>query len=277
MVEIDPHQVSPALVSLFDPSGPTALRCLAVLAGGNAGRILTDDASHPAWGVVWEADDGTMYLGGSPSSQVVRRAVAVFRREGNVLFGFRERNAQMDLFPPVPDAAAMCLEFDRSLDTAALAGYLDRLPEGFTVHRMDRTRLESSPHCAASVIRYGSLENFLDKGLGMCVLHGQIIVSESYADMSVGGVREIGVTTQEAYRGQGLATISCAHLIRICAELGDRTYWDCAKHNPASAAVARKLGFGSEREYHLVAWFKSKPQFPPARITTHPVSRGSEK
>lgn len=31
------------------------------------------------------------------------------------------------------------------------------------------------------------------------------------ADMDVMGVRELGVTTQKAYRAQGFATLTCAH------------------------------------------------------------------
>jgi RimJ/RimL family protein N-acetyltransferase len=44
--------------------------------------------------------------------------------------------------------------------------------------------------------------------------------------------------------------------IRACEGLGYRTYWICARQNRASAAVARKLGFRTEREYRLWAWFK---------------------
>jgi len=258
MMQLDPSQVTSAFKSLFDPTGPTSIRCFSVLAGGNAGKIMTDDLNHPTWGVVWEADDGTMYLGGALDLQVVNHVITILRQEGNVLFGFRDGDPLVSLFPPNPDAAARALEFDRSLEIRGLDLYLNRLPAGVEMHRMDRALLESSPHHDATVCRYGSIEGFLRNGVAVSLMRGNETLSEAYADVSVNGVREIGVTTQEPYRGQGLATITCAHLIRICAELGDRTFWDCAKHNPASAAVARKLGFGNEREYQLVAWFKSK-------------------
>jgi len=64
MIQIKPHQISPALASMFDLSMPTGIRALAVLAGGNAGKIITDDPTSPHWGFVWEADDGTLYRGG---------------------------------------------------------------------------------------------------------------------------------------------------------------------------------------------------------------------
>jgi RimJ/RimL family protein N-acetyltransferase len=76
--------------------------------------------------------------------------------------------------------------------------------------------------------------------------------------MDIQGIRELGVTTQKAYRGQGFATITCAHLIRLCEAAGSHTYWDCVRLNAGSRAVARKLGFHNERAYKLLAWFKSK-------------------
>jgi RimJ/RimL family protein N-acetyltransferase len=187
----------------------------------------------------------------------VDSAIAILRQDGNVLFGFRDGDLLRDLFPPNPDLAARALEFDRSLDTAALDPYLDRLLAGHELQRMDRALLEASPHHAATISRYGSVQSLLETGVAVSLMRGHEILSEAYADISVNGVREIGVTTQEAHRGQGFATITCAHLIRICAQVGDRAYWDCAKRNPASAAVARKLGFENEREYQLIAWFKS--------------------
>jgi RimJ/RimL family protein N-acetyltransferase len=38
--------------------------------------------------------------------------------------------------------------------------------------------------------------------------------------------------------------------------LGYQTYWNCAKGNVASATLARKLGYHTEKEYRLLAWSK---------------------
>jgi RimJ/RimL family protein N-acetyltransferase len=70
----------------------------------------------------------------------------------------------------------------------------------------------------------------------------------------------VGVMTHELYQGRGYATLTCAHLLQACEALGYQTYWNCAKQNRASAALARKLGYRVEREYKLVAWFKVNGQ-----------------
>jgi RimJ/RimL family protein N-acetyltransferase len=161
----------------------------------------------------------------------------------------------VSLFPPNPNAAAACLEFDRPVCGSDLSPYLDGLPDGYEIHRMDRTFLERISRLDEKINRYTSVENFLDKGLGFCIVRGDEIVCEAYADMEVMGTRELGVFTQRACWGKGLATIACAHLIKACEETGSRTYWDCVKLNLASVAVARKLGFRNQRGYKLLAWF----------------------
>lgn len=258
MIQITPDLVSDELRSMFHPGMPTGIRALVVLAGGNTGKILTDDPVRPQWGFVWEADDGTLYRGGEYSAATLKEAVELLRQEGVVALGFRDGDPDMDRFPPGPDAGAECLEFDRPIAGSDLSTYLHALPKGYSVQRMDRALLERSPRLEENINRYGSIENFLEKGMAVCILHDDEIVCEALADMDILGTREIGIRTQEAYRRQGLATIACAHLIRLCEEAGSHTYWDCVKFNAGSVALAHKLGFQNERAYKLLAWFKPK-------------------
>jgi RimJ/RimL family protein N-acetyltransferase len=84
------------------------------------------------------------------------------------------------------------------------------------------------------------------------------IVSEVYSAPCGGRIMEIGVTTREAHYGRGYATYLCAYAIRESEQRGYTTYWNSAKQNAASIALARKLGYQSEREYRLLAWFRLK-------------------
>ena len=40
LTAISPEQVTAAVIALFDPTMPTAVRCMTVLRGGTAGRCL---------------------------------------------------------------------------------------------------------------------------------------------------------------------------------------------------------------------------------------------
>lgn len=258
MIQITPDLVSDELRSMFHLELPTGIRALAVLAGGNAGKILTDDPIRPRWGFVWEADDGTLYRGGEYSDAILNGAVEMLRQDGIVAMGFRDGDPDVDRFPPGPDAGAECLEFDRPIGGSDLSPYLHSLPDGYSVQRMSRALLERSPRLEEKINRYGSIEKFLEKGIAVCILHEDEIVCEALADMEILGTREIGIRTQDPYRRQGLATTACAHLIRLCEETGSHMYWDCVRFNAGSVALAHRLGFQNEKAYKLLAWFKPK-------------------
>ncbi len=254
MIEISPSQVTPAFISLFDHNMPTRVRCLAVLGGGNVGRIFTDDLEYPRFGYVREQDDGCLYRGGEDDWQAVAKLVEMLRQDGTVALGFRDGDPMVDLFPPNPEAGAECLELDRPAYSNNLSLYLS-LPNEYTVLRMGRDLLEKSPHSDAVVWRYGNIDTFLEKGLSVGILHGDEYVCRAEADMDVEGVREIGIFTEPQYWGRGFGTTAVAHLLLWCDELGCATYWDCVKLNIRSLKIARKLGFTNERGYKLLAWF----------------------
>jgi len=258
MIEITPTQVTPALTSMFHLGMPTGIRALAVLAGGNNGRILTDDPARPRWCFVQEADDRTLYRGGDYSADDLAEAVELLKQDGLVALAFHDGDADLSRFPPDPTAGATCLEFERPLGASDLVPFLGALPEGFSIRRMDASLFERSPKREDNLNRYGSIENFLEKGIAICILHGEETVAEAYADMDILGFREIGISTQEPYRKQGFATMACARLLQLCEETGSRAYWDCVKLNAGSRALARKLGFQNERAYRILAWFPPK-------------------
>ena len=256
MIEVCPKQVTLQLTSLFDPHAPASLRCFGVLAGAEAGKIITDDPIDPAWAMVWEATDGTLYLGGALDAPTIQHVVNTLRSDGDILIGFWDGDPLAGLLPPSPDYVGTVLEFlDRPDDTTDLDAVVRHLPPDHTLRRMDSALLERS--LWYDIRRHGSAEAFLAKSLAVCLMHGDTIVCEASTSPSIAGVRELGVITDEQHRGRGYATVTCAYLIQVCAQAGDRTYWNCAGTNVASASVARKLGYQTEREYRLLAWFKS--------------------
>jgi len=112
MIEIHSNQVTPELHRMFEQDMPTVVRALAVLGGGNAGKIFTDNPFRPSWGLVQENDDGTLYLGGQVNRQVLGEAIAALRKSGVVCLAFREGNSNLELSPPDPDDTVDCIEFD---------------------------------------------------------------------------------------------------------------------------------------------------------------------
>jgi RimJ/RimL family protein N-acetyltransferase len=249
--------VTPALRNLFDPSDPQPQRCVAVLDDNAAGIILTDDPVQPTWGAVWEAGDGTLYLGGAPDAECVAQLIAQLRQQGDVLVGMDFDDRRWALLPAQPDYTGSTLDFDdRALDPAQMQEF-QQLPPGHTICAVDRARLERSRWYPGLIRQYGSAERVLEKAFGSQLLQGDEICCEVFAGPVALGMIELSVETYEEYQRRGYATLTCAHAIAHCEALGLRTHWNCARQNEVSAALARKLGYRTEREYRLLAWFKT--------------------
>jgi GNAT superfamily N-acetyltransferase len=259
MIEIRPGQVTQPIKALFKRDMPTAVRCFAVLGGGNAGRIFIDKLDQPRMGFVWEQDDGTLYPGGTRDAASLAEMVSLLRKEAIVVLDFRDGDPGVADFPPDPDAGAECLELERPAHGSDLPPHLG-LPAGYEVFRMGRDLLEKSPRLDETLHRYGDLDTFLAGGLNVCILYGDEYVCEAGADMDVGGIREVGIVTEPVYRGKGFGTIAVAHLLEWCDELGCDTYWDCVKLNIGSLKIARKLGYTRERGYKLHGWFPPREE-----------------
>ncbi len=255
MHEIRLSEVTPAAKALFCRDAPTVIRAFAVIAGGNLGRIFVDDAEPPRYAFVWEADDGTLYRGGTYNRETLAEVMARLHEERLVALGFRCGDPDVAFFPEAPDAGADSLEYHRPIGCSDLSQWLGKSPSGYEIHRMDEALWARSPRREEDHGRYGSMRNFLDRGIACCITSGGETVCEAYADMDIDGTREIGIATEKAHRGRGLATIACAHLIHWCEHAGSAAYWDCAALNAGSKALARKLGFQNELAYRLLAWF----------------------
>jgi RimJ/RimL family protein N-acetyltransferase len=99
----------------------------------------------------------------------------------------------------------------------------------------------------------------LEQGFGFCLLREQELVSEAFAADAALGMIEIGTITGESYRRRGYAAVTCAHLIRKSEARGYRTYWNCSKENQASAGLARRLGYQTEKEFRFVVYSPPDP------------------
>ncbi len=250
---IPAQEVSPPLRALFDVGQPVAIRCFAVLDGSIRGQIWTNDLAHPTWGAVQEAAFGTLFLGGRPSASLVHALVEELRQEQGVALALWPDHPYNQVLPPAPDFDGWELEFtDRPLG-ADLVPYLS-VPENCTLRPIDATWFARCRYRDYYTAYFGSTERTLEQGFGFCLVREQELLSEAFAADAALGMIEVGTITGEAYRGRGYATVTCAQLIRECEARGYHTYWNCAKENLDSAALARRLGHQTEKEFRSIVW-----------------------
>jgi GNAT superfamily N-acetyltransferase len=256
MLSIPPAQVTPALRALFDQSAPAYLRCFAVLDGRGTGDILTDDAARPTWGIVRESADGTIYIGGEPDPALVHEAIARLRQTGEVLIGLWDGDDWLTRLPPNPDYVGHTLEWwDRPVGEG-LDALIARLPDSLRIDAMDADLFARTDWYASTVAWHGSVERFFQNGGGFCLRLGDQIIGEASYALQQPALAEVGIQIYARFQGKGYGTALAAYTVRACEARGFQTYWNTAKQNLPSAAIARGLGYRTEREYNLLAWFK---------------------
>lgn len=257
MKEITAADVTPSLIAFLDRTRPSAFRAMAVLEGECKGHIWTDDASNPTWLIVQEGVFGTVFLSGAVTAEIMHPLIAQLSQEGDVLIGFWPEDTATQAILPAPMYEGYTLDFTNRPLHQGLDAFLT-VPEGLHLRRVNRKLLARSIDYDFYVDMLGSVENVMEKALGLFLMDGDKILCEAFAGTSAMGIIEIGINTRESARQKGYATLTCAHLIQACESLGYQTYWNASKQNTVSAHLARKLGYRTEREYRLWAWFPPK-------------------
>lgn len=232
----------------------------AVLGGVSPGRIWVDDAAQPE--VAFMASPEGCFLAGYEGNLAFNRAV-----HETIVRPFLDRYGDVVLVchPDAWESALSVVVGGRPLVKKRRMHYLldrprvnwkEHLLAGFEIEPIDGALLArpglSVPEHVLDWMRsnWGSVAGFVDHGLGCAMLHGDRIVSWSLADCIVGDACEIGIHTAEAYRRQGLATLTVAATVAECLARGLTTVgWHCDVDNLGSRGVAEHVGFRHERDY----------------------------
>lgn len=258
MIRIPPDLVTPEIRSLFRKDEPQARRCFTALDGTvPLGKIIVDDPVDPTWAIVQEVVDHSIYLGGHIDAPAFAEVFAALRQEGDVLVGMWPEDARIALLPADPSYDGRTLEFYDRPWGEGLDQFLQQVPAGCKIQRIDRDLIMRTEWGPGDVALMGSIDDWEKTCFGYCLMREDEILSEATVGLPALGLYEPGVFTQPAHRGKGYGTMTVTRLIQEIEELGGQSYWNCAKQNTASAAMARKLGYRIEKEYRCMAWSKT--------------------
>jgi RimJ/RimL family protein N-acetyltransferase len=243
----------PALPALFNKPTPNSPVLWAVLQGRHSGKALVDDIDNPHQCVV-RTDAVLTFFGGDISQAFLDRAVTHFRQRGPVWLVWPPEATRQR---PPPESAHIVRRVEFHNDdpnSAVLIEWRNRLPDGFVIRFIDGPILARCEWRDEMAFYCGSLENFLEHGIGLCLMRGDEIIVEAYASSLGKTMAEIGAITHEMHRGHGYAAIASAYLIEASGRRGYGAYWSCDAENLASIRVARKLGLQRERGYQIIEY-----------------------
>ncbi|MHC5010504.1 MAG: GNAT family N-acetyltransferase [Planctomycetota bacterium] len=237
---------------LFDPAVPNHPMLFASLTRRAPSVAIVDRMSAPTQCVL-RTHFGPTFVSRNCDVRFVAEAMHELRNAGRVQLVLNEEEDAGAY--PTPDRVIARIAFtDLDPRGPSIAALVAGTPEGMTVRPMSPDLLARCRWRGEVVEALATEEAFHDHGLGSCLMQGHAIASEAYALFWGEGTVEIGAITAPAFRGRGLAPITCAHLVQACGDRGFRTYWSCHASNPASQTVARKLGYGRRRPYVWVCY-----------------------
>jgi RimJ/RimL family protein N-acetyltransferase len=231
------------------------LSIFAVIEGTVQGKIWVDNPLHPqtAFAITPEAQ----YVAGNPYSSDFNRALAAWY----------SRRPHVELIYSSPDwetqfTTLLAGKFARksprlhySFKALKMPHWKESIPSGFSINPVDRefmgrTHLKNFGEISSRTEDWGSVDNFLEKGFGICLLHGDAIISRCIADNVSGAACEVGIGTAEGYRRRGFAALTLAATVEYCLSQGlTRIGWHCLENNTGSWKTAEKIGFERTRRY----------------------------
>jgi len=252
MIELLPDQFSSAL-PLFDKNMPLKVRVVSTLEGRTPGKVYADDPHRPTVCALSLNYYNVTFLGGDINQEWIDSVAADLSRDRELILVWPP---QIDAQFKLPAMTSKIVDRFEFYDCPSKADDLS-IPTVYQLRRMDKELFARSIWYDEIVSLYGSAENFLQDGIGLCQTDNDEICCEAYAICHDAEMIEIGVITNEKHRNKGFAFATCKNLMQACAAEGFSTYWVCHQTNIASASTARKLGYRLQKEFKWLVIAKS--------------------
>ncbi|HUP27128.1 MAG TPA: GNAT family N-acetyltransferase [Chloroflexia bacterium] len=237
----------------------------AIVQGNTRGRFWVDDALKPSKLLMW--DDGPILgLCGDASDSTFNGELSELLGQTVAPQALAHGNSGFKIYY-TPDwegylsaifPESSLQKRDRSIygfGELRIKDWNSNIPDGSSIRRIDSALLESNDLVNLDRVTeeiaccWTSVDQFLDKGFGFCVISGDIIAgwctAEYASDTDIG----IGIETVEEYQGRGFGTLVACAFIEHCLSKGLKPYWDCWKSNLPSSALAEKVGFRKLGDY----------------------------
>ena len=266
MYELDATEYGKAR-GLFD-GFDYSLSIQSAIEGNNPGRIFVDDPAQPRTALALTIE-GYLLAGddGNPTTnEALRRLLREQIFTGKV-FVNGDWSMSLAVHPEtwearlpelIPTHEIEKLERYHYLCRAVKLDWRNHVPDGYTVHRVDRALLHSPDITFPEPLRewgnveevWGSVDNLMSKGVSFCIVHGNEVVSWCVSDCVAGDRISVGIVTRSVHRRRGLATAAVAATVEYCLSHGfSAVGWHCNADNVGSWKTAEKVGFERAREY----------------------------
>lgn len=240
----------------------------AALQGHNPGRIFVDDVEKPRTAFALTVE-GYLLTGehDNPATLTALREFIQDQLFTGKVYVNGDDSLSLAVYPEAWETRLPDLIPTHEVEKLERYHYLCRelafdwraaLPAGYTVRRLDQALLRGEGAIVPEALAewndleelWGTVDNFLTRGVGFCVLHENRVVAQCAADCATDDQMDIGIITAPDYRRRGLGSIAAAATVEHCLTHGFQAVgWHCNAENVGSWKTAEKVGFKRNREY----------------------------
>lgn len=136
----------------------------------------------------------------------------------------------------------------------------ENIPSGFEIMNIDRHFIDSTTMEFSQMIHrliekayWGSVDEFLDKSGGICLVKGNEIISYSFMFYNKGDDSyELSIATDKDYRLRGLGAVTTAACAEKALQRAGKARWLCRALNEGSVRTALKAGFELVKEHNII-------------------------
>jgi len=263
---------------------PEPIIPLSIMEGWTEGTVFADDPLDPDVVFVWETKgNGNLFFCGKSSRRnaqmlgyLLQTAIIPACELKGLLMSIAAWDADgweefMPVIvasrPPVRDRMLLYTLAPEDAEHDGVAAALEALtvpPQGFEVRAVDAGILASSDIVHGDEVRkeilkqWRSLDDFLSKGFGYCLLGDNTITSWCLAEYPAGHEISIGVETADEHRRKGHATVVSAATIRECVVRGITPYWNLWMANTPSKRLAERVMLKRKADYPVIFFYHNE-------------------
>ena len=126
------------------------------------------------------------------------------------------------------------------------------LPNNCKIRVIDTELISKIKGRITPYFSWNTKEDFISKGKGYCVVINDTVAAWAFSSAISSEEIDIGIETNENYRGMGFATIASKAMIKYILNENKTPVWACHSQNTASAKLAEKIGFKRINECSII-------------------------
>ncbi|MCA1632226.1 MAG: GNAT family N-acetyltransferase [Acidobacteria bacterium] len=262
IVELKPDDF-PHVLPLYRASGARFPLISAVVQNRQRGQVFADQPERPRAAVIVNNFGFTCVVGAQHDEPFDAGLAELLNTTGALRPTYllwyappARWQQRLDALAPESIRRRERARFEFRRGRAAWLGETEQCPAGFELKKLDEELVTKTEKFGIELGTrfWSSVEDFVEHGLGVCLVKDGEVVSLCYAAAVADGFAEVDVLTDAEHRGRGLASLVARQFIRECLAKGITPTWDCFVANAGSMKLAQKLEFDEVSRYSFYSF-----------------------